>query len=572
MRHLQRVPNDRFYGRQWHYEQINLPQAWNVTTGAPAAGDVVVAVVDSGVYLAHEDLSNKLVTGYDFISSTSNSLDGDGIDPNPDDPGDSTILGESSWHGTHVAGTIAAQSNNDIGVAGVSWDAKIMPLRVCGPEGCSTFDIYQAVSYAAGLPNNSNTVPTQTADIINLSLGGFGSSDFEAQFYQDLFDAGVIVVAAAGNETSSDLAFPASYPGVISVSALDAGAQLAPYSNFGTQIDIAAPGGNASVDLTGDGFSDGVASTVVDDSEGKDNRASSYAYYQGTSMASPHVAGVLALMKAVYPDLTAAEVDILLRDGALTNDIGDNGRDNLYGWGMIDAFKAVQAATDLSGGTLPAVISASPSALDLVNETSATLTIKNIGGGAPVLDLFSISETWLTIEAIATNSEGLGDYRITVDRTGLVEGFYSANINFDFIGASSLVVRVTMLVGNIEIEGESAQLYALLVNPDTFLIEYLSPVTGSSSNLRFSFDEVVDGPYLLAVSTDIDANRSYCSEGQFCGVYPSITDAELVNISSDLSGLSVPVGVISNLSTLSMTNGESFKTPEKSSSLEIRSP
>ena len=216
----------------------------------------------------------------------------------------------------------------------------------------STYDISQGVRWAAGLPNDSGTVAANPADIINLSLGGPSFSTADSTLYQELFDAGVIVVAAAGNENTSQPSFPAAYDGVFSVSALDAENERAPYSNFGSEIDIAAPGGNASVDATGDGQPDGVLSTLVDDSSGE--RQSTLSFSQGTSMAAPHVAGMFALMKAVYPELTASDVETLLQAGSLTNDIGISGRDDDFGHGAADAFKAVQAALALeNGGSTP---------------------------------------------------------------------------------------------------------------------------------------------------------------------------------------------------------------------------
>ena len=317
-----KTPSDTYYNKQWHYPAMNLPQAWNITTGTPETGEVIVAVVDTGIFSAHLDLNNKLVPGYDFISDPSNSLDNEAgttvsdIDNNPEDPGDGNNISSSSWHGTHVAGTIAAESDNNYGTAGVSWGAKIMPLRALGILGGTTYDIMQAVRFAAKLENDSGILPAQKADIINLSLGGDASSAAEQALFTEVFGLDIIVVAAAGNFNSSVSSYPASYDNVISVSALGFNSTRAPYSNYGSNVDIAAPGGDMTRDRNRDGEGDGVLSTVVENSNGRKN--SGFSYYQGTSMAAPHVAGMFALMKAIYPDLSTADITTLLESGSLT--------------------------------------------------------------------------------------------------------------------------------------------------------------------------------------------------------------------------------------------------------------
>ncbi|TNC89527.1 MAG: hypothetical protein CSH36_12510, partial [Thalassolituus sp.] len=173
------TPNDPLYRYQYHYNDIKLPQAWDLTSGS---SDVTVAVIDTGVFLNHPDLAGKLVSGYDFISSTSFSRDGDGIDNNPDDPGDSDQQGASSWHGTHVSGTVAAITGNSRGGAGVGGDTMVMPLRALGLDGVgAVYDIIQSIRFAARLSNDSNTLPTKKADIINLSLGSSSNSNAEQE-------------------------------------------------------------------------------------------------------------------------------------------------------------------------------------------------------------------------------------------------------------------------------------------------------------------------------------------------------------------------------------------------------
>ncbi|MDX5300320.1 MAG: S8 family serine peptidase, partial [Gammaproteobacteria bacterium] len=228
------TPNDPLFNQQWHYAQINLTPAWTQSEGE----GVIVAVADTGVFLDHDDLRANLIGGYDFISDIANALDGNGIDPNPDDPGDGGRAGESSWHGTHVAGTVAAVTGNGIGIAGVAPRAQIMPIRVLGAFGGTDYDILQGMRYAAGLSNDSGTLPPRRADIINLSLGGPGFNAVAQQVIDAVRAQGVIVIAASGNENTREPSYPASYAGVVSVGAVGRDGGRAPYSNIGPTLDI----------------------------------------------------------------------------------------------------------------------------------------------------------------------------------------------------------------------------------------------------------------------------------------------------------------------------------------------
>jgi serine protease len=234
------------------------------------------------------------------------------------------------------------------------------------------------VRYAAGLANDSGTVPERPAQIINLSLGGAPFSQATQALFDEVRAAGVLVVAAAGNQASAAPVYPAAYNGVISVSAVDAQRRLAPYSSTGPGIDVAAPGGNNSVDLNGDGYPDGVLSTGG--TVGNNGINFAYTFANGTSMASPHVAGVLALMKSVNAQLTPADIDAMLAAGELSDDLGAPGRDDQFGHGMINAQRSVLAALQ-AGGTTPADnprLVASASALNFGRDTtSLTLILRN---------------------------------------------------------------------------------------------------------------------------------------------------------------------------------------------------
>ncbi|MBI3546413.1 MAG: S8 family serine peptidase [Gammaproteobacteria bacterium] len=519
IRRSARTPNDTFYSRQWDLALIRLPQAWDITTGIPVSGQIIVAVIDTGVVLNHPDLAGKFVDGYDFISDPTNALDGDGIDPNPNDPGDSLTSGTSSFHGTHVAGTIAAATDNGIGVAGISWGAKIMPLRVLGVQGGTSYDLIQAVRYAAGLSNNSGVIPTQRADIINLSLGGGGFSQNEQDAFSAARNAGVIVIAAAGNENTNRPSYPASYNGVISVSAIGPNLDKAFYSNFGPSIAVAAPGGDMSVDLNGDGFPDGILSTLANktyDANGSAIITNNYNYYQGTSMAAPHVAGVVALMKAIYPALTPAQLDAELAGDTITQDLGAPGRDDIFGYGLIDALQAVQRAQILAnGGASPLVLMITPTALNFgLTRTPQSLTVAS--SGAPINNVTAVTgANWLTI-----SGSGLGNYTVSVNDAGLTPGVYAASIIFSGNGTKNVSVPVTLQVGGAG-AGDAGLHYVLLIDPATSETKYTttaSPDTG----YRFNIDGVAAGDYFVLAGSDLNNDFVICDPGEACGAYPTL--------------------------------------------------
>lgn len=342
------IPNDPRFPEQWHYYEgtagIRLIGAWNQTIGDPS---VHVAVIDTGIRGGHEDLAGQWSGGYDFIASLSNSRDGDGRDPDPTDPGDYAGPFSSSWHGSHVAGTIGAATNNGIGVAGIAYGATLQPVRVLGPQGGFTSDILDAIRWSAGLavpgvPNNPNPAQVQ-----NLSLGGPGACDIAWQrAVNDAILAGSVVVVAAGNSDAPASEFtPSSCDRLITVGSVDRTGDKAWYSNYGSDVEISAPGGDTGV---GDGSS-GVLSTV--DTGTTVPTGDGYAYFQGTSMASPHVAGIVALMLSVNPNLTHGQIIRALQLSAKPFPGGSDCATiaDYCGAGIVDAAKAVAMANWLAG-------------------------------------------------------------------------------------------------------------------------------------------------------------------------------------------------------------------------------
>lgn len=341
------TPNDPRYGEQWDFTGTNgmrIPGAWDTSTGTGS----VVAVIDTGI-TAHPDLDANILPGYDFISSSADARDGNGRDANPQDQGDWYTSGEcgdssssnSSWHGTHVAGTVAAVTGNATGVAGVAPNAKVVPIRVLGKCGGMLSDIADAIIWASGgtvsgIPANANP-----AKVINMSLGGGGTC---ASTYQNAITSavnrGTTVVVAAGNEgTNASSSQPANCSNVVTVAASNNSGGLSYYSNYGSVVDITAPGGDTR--QSGGGILSTLNSGTTTPS------AASYAWYQGTSMATPHVAGLVALMTSAKPALTPAQVESTLKQGVRPMPAGCSLG---CGAGLSDATATL---AQLGGGTTP---------------------------------------------------------------------------------------------------------------------------------------------------------------------------------------------------------------------------
>lgn len=557
------VPNDPGYPLQWHYPQINLPQAWDITTGS---ANVVVAVIDTGVS-PHTDMTGQIRTdlGADLISSTLNACDGDGADFDATDPGDGAgcgAQGSSSFHGTHVAGTVAAATDNGVGVAGIAWGSKIMPVRVLGRQGGNVFDVANGIRWAGGA-GALGVTPARGADVLNLSLGG--QSECPSAYAEAIADArgrGSVIVAAAGNSNSFLSFSPASCPGVINVAALDRGNQPAAYSNCHATIAVAAPGGETNPEVAGSslfppqngnackpfsgGFArpeDGVLSALGPGTV----EAEFYAYYQGTSMAAPHVAGVIALMKAVHPGLTPNQVDMLLASGRITQDVAGNGattRDPFTGYGLIDAFRAVNEALLLAGGgATPPVALVQPGNL-IFAETTSQLTFRIEAGGSGPLAVTGISTTvpWLSVSG--GGGDGLGDYLALVDRAGLPEGDYNGTIQIATNLAGNQSINVNLRVGAPPASNSGAvgQIYVLLLDPITGLPVRFTAASAQAGEQPYIFEDLRSGRYAIVAGTDNDNDGIICDPGEACGVFPDFDNFDPIELQpgDDLPAFMVP--------------------------------
>lgn len=346
------IPNDPYYFYQWHldnsvYGGIHMESAWEISAGS----GVTIAVIDTGIayedyesgrgwwkesYYQAPDLNETcFVEGYDFVNDDNH--------PNDDNS-----------HGTHVAGTIAQSTNNNKGVAGIAYQSCLMPVKVLDENGAGTYaDVVEGIYFAAD----------HGATVINLSLGGTDPSTTLENAVAYAYNRGVTIICAAGNEYlwGNSPLYPAAYDAYcIAVGATRYDETKSYYSNTGSYLDIAAPGGDLTVDQNGDGYADGVLQNTFNPNS-KNTKEFGYWFFQGTSMAAPHVAGVAALLISngvTGPDNIRAALE------STAEDLGTTGWDETYGWGLVDAAAALGSTPDN-----PPVADAGPDQSAYVNDT-----------------------------------------------------------------------------------------------------------------------------------------------------------------------------------------------------------
>ncbi|MDP2661509.1 MAG: S8 family serine peptidase, partial [Dehalococcoidia bacterium] len=351
LRRIALVPNDPYPGClseiatcRWNLNKINAPSAWDITMGS---SNIIVAVVDTGMDTSHPDRPQNLIRGADYIA---------------DPTGATLVSSDPQGHGTHVSGIVAARTNNGIGVAGVAPGVSLMAVRVLDASGSGDTDTTaKGIIYAVD----------HGARVINLSLSGFDSSFVEEEAVNYAYSKGVMIVAAAGNcfalgtsgcpTEANPTMYPAALPHVVAVAATDSSDNHAFYSEEGSYVDLAAPGGGS--------YTDAIWSTCI---------GSVYCQKAGTSMASPHVAGVAALVWSVNPSLTPDQVESIMRQSAV--DLGSAGRDDVFGYGRVDAYQAVVAtqstlnyAAQFAGQSFPASMAGGQT-------FAASVDVKNTGG------------------------------------------------------------------------------------------------------------------------------------------------------------------------------------------------
>jgi serine protease len=534
-------PNDIELGRMPHLDLIKLPDTFNALNSLNPRPTYtpIVAVIDSGIVANHPDLTRMLVQGFDFVSDPNNGGDGGGIDSNPDDARQPP---SAVFHGTHVAGTIAAETFNTAGIVGVAPMARIMPVRVLGINGRGTFnDIIQGLLFAAGLPNNSGTVPARKADVVNMSLGGQGTCPSSVQtVLQQVRAQDVVVVAAAGNDSGQPVGTPANCQGVIAVSASSYSGVLARYSNVGPEVMVTAPGGDfsrqspAGVDQIFSTYATFTGST----------RTPNYAGLQGTSMATPHVAGVMALMRAVNPAVTPAQIDTLFASNSLTDDVGTSGRDNQFGFGMINALKAINAAAAAAPpppSGLP-TLALSATRLDfgtILTQLQITLTRINNSTDSFASAIVSARNAAAVTVTPAAGNPANGPYVLNVSVNRAFLNLGEDLIQVEITSAQGRKLRFDVIIAPRASTPTGLRgvgpVYVLGVHSVTLETLAEDQVINNATTYPYTLADLTT-PVIIVAGPDVDNDLFICGPSEPCGVYP-VLGGEITIISDSRNGV-----------------------------------
>ncbi len=497
------TPNDPYFGLQWHFDNpayggIHTKVAWDTGSGS----GVTVAIVDTGIayenytnpangkeYYKAPDLSSTcFVAGYDYIEN----------DPHPND---------DNSHGTHVAGTVAQSTNNSVGVAGVAFSSCLMPVKVLNQNGAGTYaQVVAGIRFAAD----------NGAKVINLSLGGASPSQTLEDAVAYAYGKGVTVVAAAGNDGTNQVSYPAAYDAyVIAVGATRFDETLSYYSSFGSSLDIVAPGGDTSVDQNDDGYADGVLQNTFNPNT-KSRGSFGYWFFQGTSMAAPHAAGVAALVIGNGNATTPDEVRSALQETA--DDLGVSGRDNIYGWGLINAL----AALSWSAGPPPPP---PPPPTDNPPSVSITLPLAGaevsgvITGAANASDYNGVAAVDFLLDNAVLASDAAAPFETPWDTTLASEGSHALTaVAYDTIGQTASS-SVSVLVDNVNSPPTAN------AGPDQ------SATTGQTASFNGSGSSDPDGSIVSynwnfgdgASASGVSVSHAYAAAGNYT-VTLSVTD------------------------------------------------
>ena len=387
------TPSDPYFqSNQWDLQQIQAPAAWDITCGVDS---VIVAVVDTGVDYTHPDLAERIVAGYDFRNGDSDPMDDHG-------------------HGTAVAGVIGASTDNGIGVAGVTWLPKIMPIKVASPSGSAAYyAIARGITYAAD----------NGARVVNISMAGSMSSSTLTNAVDYAYQRRCLVVAASGNNATSIVYYPAGCPNALAVGASDQYDQLTSYSNYGSALDVVAPGS---------------AYTTT--------RGGGYGGFGGTSSAAPHAAGVAALVTSVNSQLSAAEVANIV--AASADDLETPGWDQHTGWGRVNAYNAVLSTPPSGGDVTPPVQDTQPPSVALVSPVNGAAVSGTVTLKASASDNVAVSKVEFFVDGKSIGAGG-SSYSLTWDSRTVANGSRTVTAKAaDSAGNSSTSSAVTVNVTN----------------------------------------------------------------------------------------------------------------------------
>ena len=383
------IPNDAKYFSQWHLQKISASTGWDISTGSP---EVPIAIIDSGINPTHPDLTGKLIQGYNFVGENTDTHD---------------VLG----HGTAVAGAAAAVSNNYIGVAGVAWENPIMPLVVLNSNNWATYyDIARAITYAAD----------RGVKVMNISIAGSGSSSTLQNAVNYAWNKGAVIFAAAANYSTSTPYYPAACNNVVAVSATTSSDTIASFSNYGSWIDISAPG----------------VSILTTNNEG------GYSSWSGTSFSSPISAGLGALIMSVNPTLTNAQVVDIIEKNA--DDIGTPGFDPDFGYGRINVYKSVSSAVN----TVPEPDVTAPS-VSISSPAGGSTVTGSVTVSVSATDNTGVSKVELYVNGTLYASDTTGPYNFSWDTANLYTGYYELEaFAYDSSGNKGQSSRVTVYASN----------------------------------------------------------------------------------------------------------------------------
>jgi len=383
------IPNDTFYSSQWHLQKIYAPEGWNISTGS---SEIPIAIIDSGVDPTHPDLASKLLQGYNFLKDNLDTSD---------------VLG----HGTAVAGSAAALSNNYTGVTGVSWNSPIVPLVVLNSNNYATyFDISRAITYAVD----------KGIKIINISIGGSSSSSTLQNAVNYAWNNGAVIFASAMNYSSSTPYYPAACNNVVAVSATNRDDTIASFSNYGNWVDISAPG--VSILTT--------------------NNGGGYGTWSGTSFSSPISAGLAALIFSVNPSLTNQQVVDIIKNN--TDDLGSQGFDPYYGWGRINVYKSLLAAVN----SIPQR-DITPPVTSIIHPVDNSTITGSITINVSATDNIGVTKVELYINDLLRGSVNAEPYNFYWDTTSELDGiYYIEAVAYDKAGNTGRSNITTVIVSN----------------------------------------------------------------------------------------------------------------------------